>query len=146
MARLALAFLLLSARALADEGCAADGTCQADEGESSALLQSSAAQKARVTEHSDANTTETTTLTCYPNVATPTCGNPSIMCFQDTSGCSPSGGGVCCKAAGSGAGLAQCKFCGSSTCGPCPGGGPPPPTPAPCQTPGQVCGYYGSTG
>jgi hypothetical protein len=44
--------VLLSTRALADEGCAADGTCQADEAETSALLQSSAARRAGVAQHS----------------------------------------------------------------------------------------------
>lgn len=42
MARLVLALVLLPVRALADPGCAADGACQADEAEISALLQSSA--------------------------------------------------------------------------------------------------------
>ncbi|CAK0857909.1 unnamed protein product [Prorocentrum cordatum] len=151
MARLALALaLVLSARALADEGCAADGTCQADEAEASALLQSSAARRADVAQHGAANaTTETTTLTCYPNYAAATCGG-AMKCFQDTTGCSTSGGGVCCKAAGNGQGLAQCKFCGDSTCGPCPGGPAPTPTPAP-PTPsgnqvGEICDFWGSTG
>jgi len=155
MARLALALVLLSARALADEGCAADGACQADEAETSALLQSSAARKAEVAQHSvamDRHTTETTTLTCYPNYAAATCG-ASMMCFKDTSGCSASGAGVCCKAAGNGAGLEQCKFCGDSTCGPCPTGPTPAPTPSPTPAPtpsglqvGEQCGNYGSTG
>jgi len=160
MARLVQLFLLLlSARALADDGCVADGTCQADETEASALLQSAASQKARATQHSDVNTTKTTTLTCYPNYAAPTCG-ASMNCFLDTTGCTTSGGGVCCKAAGNGAGLEQCKFCGDSTCGPCPGGPaptpsptpwptPPPLTPAPtasCQGAYQTCGTWASTG
>jgi hypothetical protein len=51
MARLALALVLLYARALADEGCAADGTCQADDAETSALLQSSAVRKVEVAQH-----------------------------------------------------------------------------------------------
>jgi len=155
MSRLALAALLLSACALADESCAADGTCQASEDENAALLQRSAAQKVEVTQHSHANTTETSTLTCYPNFATNTCGNPDLKCFQDTSGCSASGAGTCCKAAGNGAGLQQCKFCGDSTCGPCPGGpsptppSPTPPSPTPSgggQQLGQCCGNWGSTG
>jgi hypothetical protein len=149
MARLALAaLLLLSARALADEGCAADGTCQADEDENAALLQRSATHKAQVTQHSHANTTETKTLTCYPNYAGAYCG-ASMKCYQDTTGCSTSGGGTCCKAAGNGAGLEQCKFCGDATCGPCPGGPSPTPTPPPPSPHGGLganCGNCGSTG
>ena len=58
MARFALAvLLLLCARALADEGCASDGTCHADEDENAALLQKSAAHKATVTEHMHTNAT-----------------------------------------------------------------------------------------
>lgn len=58
MTRLALAFLLqlLSARALADEGCAADGACLGDDAETSALLQ------ARVTGHSVNTSVNTTGL------------------------------------------------------------------------------------
>ncbi|CAK0863606.1 unnamed protein product [Prorocentrum cordatum] len=148
MARLALALaVMLSVRARADEGCAADGTCQADEAEASALLQSSAARRADVAQHGAANaTTETTTLTCYPNYAAATCGG-AMKCFQDTTGCTTSGGGVCCKAAGNGQGLAQCKYCGDATCGPCPGGPAPTPAPPPsCRTVNQQCGNWGSTG
>merc|ERR1719188_1026687 len=147
MASLALAaFLLqlLSAHALADEGCASYGTCQADEDENTALLQRSATQKAQVTEHSHAKTTETTTLTCYPNYADDTCGG-TMKCFQDTTGCSSSGGGVCCKAAGNGAGLEQCKFCGDDICGPCPDDVPPAPTPTPAPDTGSYCGNCPST-
>merc|ERR1719188_2834534 len=148
MASLALAaFLLqlLSAHALADEGCASYGTCQADEDENTALLQRSATQKAQVTEHSHAKTTETTTLTCYPNYAADTCGG-TMKCFQDTTGCSSTGGGVCCKAAGNGAGLEQCKFCGDDVCGPCPGDVPPAPTPTLAPETGSYCGNCPSTG
>jgi len=135
MVRLAVAFLLLSVRALAGESCAADGTCQADEAEASALLQSSAAQKAKVTEHGGANTTETTTLTCYPNAGTGTCGNPDVKCFLDTTNCSTTGAGKCCKAAGNDPALAQCKFCDTGDCGACPT----------CRKYGQSCGQWGST-
>jgi len=152
MARFAVALLLLlPARALADEGCA-DGSCQADDAEVSALLQRSAAEKARVTQHSHANTTETTTLTCYESFAGAYCG-AAMSCYKDTSGCSTSGAGVCCKAAGNGAGLEQCKFCGDATCGPCPGQPRPTPAPTPAPTPrpsgnqvGEKCGTSGSTG
>ncbi|CAK0798513.1 unnamed protein product [Prorocentrum cordatum] len=44
MARFTLAILLLSARALADAGCVADGTCPTYEADTSALLQSRASR------------------------------------------------------------------------------------------------------
>jgi len=142
----AVAFALLSLAAAAD---CADDTCSAGQDqEEAALLQRVATR---------ANTTETTTLTCYPNQATGTCGNPSLPCFLDITGCSASGGGSCCKAAGNGAGLQQCRFCncnGENLCAGFPSPTPQPtpsPTPAPTPTPpsggqgvGQQCGSASS--
>jgi len=140
----ATALALLSLAAATD--CAGD-SCGADQDqEAAALLQhAAAAPEKRV----QADTTETTTLTCYPNQATTTCG-ASGACFLDTEGCSENGEGQCCMAAGT-SGPKQCRFCncfGTDYCANFPSPTPAP-TPAPtvnCPEPGpmsygQSCEY-----
>ncbi|CAK0893328.1 unnamed protein product, partial [Prorocentrum cordatum] len=124
-------FALLSFVAAAD---CADYSCSADQDqETAALLQhAAAAQLKKAHASGQVNTTETTTLTCYPDRATATCG-ASGKCFLDTAGCSPSGGGTCCMAAGT-HGPKQCRFCncfGTDYCANFPSPTPSPPSPSP---------------
>ncbi|CAK0893327.1 unnamed protein product, partial [Prorocentrum cordatum] len=128
-------FALLSFVAAAD---CADYSCSADQDqETAALLQhAAAAQLKKAHASGQVNTTETTTLTCYPDRATATCG-ASGKCFLDTAGCSPSGGGTCCMAAGT-HGPKQCRFCncfGTDYCANFPSPTPSPPSPSPTPTP-----------
>lgn len=159
--------MLLSARALADEGCTADGACQADEAETSALLQSSAARKAGVAQHSfqagvscGGHTAATcadcpqgngaswcngdcqwSDGSCVAQSATPAptrCQSEGTQCGND--GSTGTYMGDCCD------GLectepAVAMPGASKTC--------TAPTPAPtpsCQQAGEQCGNWGSTG
>merc|ERR1740120_532221 len=84
--RLALAaMLLLSASALADESCAADGTWHADEDDNAALLQKSAAHKAEVAEHSHADADDHKSASA----------NPLEGCLSAGADCSPSSTPCC---------------------------------------------------
>lgn len=133
----AVALALLGAAAAATEGACADGQCPA-EGEEAAMLQHAAAQATK------ANKTEVEVEVATPHCTTTpaaTCGNPGIKCFLDTSGCSSSGGGLCCNAAGSST-QPQCRYCGTGSCPACPGTpATPMPTWAPAPTAAPTSSY-----
>lgn len=133
MARFVLLLPLLGVAA-ADVACP-DGVCPSDADEHSALLQHRATQAVNISAQAGR-----ACGTAWPLPdTTPHCGaspagtcrgvrGDTMMCFRDTSGCTSSGGGMGCKAAGDVCpGMEQCRFCGT-------GGGAPdcPPAVACC--------------